>query len=430
MAHKPLLFIALNELNFDLISKYVEHDAERFPGFAKLLNFPSIKTNSEDSYKLLEPWIQWASVYTGREYGKHKIFRLGEIRKYKGELIFEAIESMGYRVGCISPINAENRTKNYGYFIPDPWTHTSPDKSWWSKNLHHSIKFLVQNNAERRINFRSVYIILFAIIYFFKINTISLYIKYLSLFITRGWYRSLLLDLLLSDIEITLRKSRKIDFSFIFFNAGAHIQHHHLLESKHINNEDQNILGVDPIEDMLSLYDKIILRYLKDKSINFIVATGLSQTPFLHKKYYYRLKNHKDFLTQIGFEPISVRVGMSRDFFAKYRDESSAVAAHDIIIKLGINGVPLFGDLQVTGNELFASLNYPHEFKINDNINIKGIRINMVENTVFISIKNGGHSKEGFAFFSSEIAHLMPKNNAHVKFLNRTIYEYFSSINL
>ena len=39
-------------------------------------------TNSEEEYKLLEPWVQWVSVYTGKRPNDHKIFRLGDIKKY------------------------------------------------------------------------------------------------------------------------------------------------------------------------------------------------------------------------------------------------------------------------------------------------------------------------------------------------------------
>ena len=64
---------------------------------------------------------------------QHKVFRLGDIVKYEGEQIFEKIESAGYHVGCISPMNASNKLKKPAYFIPDPWTNTASDSSFTSK---------------------------------------------------------------------------------------------------------------------------------------------------------------------------------------------------------------------------------------------------------------------------------------------------------
>ena len=51
--------LALNELNFDLIKKYI---MRYLPNFKRLLkNERLIKTESENEYHLLEPWIQWVS---------------------------------------------------------------------------------------------------------------------------------------------------------------------------------------------------------------------------------------------------------------------------------------------------------------------------------------------------------------------------------
>ena len=41
--------------------------------------YNSIKTRSEQEYELLEPWIQWVSIYTGKTAKEHGVFRLGDI---------------------------------------------------------------------------------------------------------------------------------------------------------------------------------------------------------------------------------------------------------------------------------------------------------------------------------------------------------------
>ena len=127
-----LLFIQLNEINFEIVEKYLSYsNKNEFLNLKYIKNtYKSFETFSENEYKNLEPWIQWTSVYLGKNYNQHKIFRLGDIVNFPNEKqIFEKIESKGFKVGAISPMNAENRLKNPSYFIPDPWTNTHSDSS-------------------------------------------------------------------------------------------------------------------------------------------------------------------------------------------------------------------------------------------------------------------------------------------------------------
>lgn len=59
-------------------------------------------------------------MHTCKTYSEHGIFRLGDIVGSRGPQIFEQIEHAGYRVGAISPMNAENRLDFPAFFIPDP----------------------------------------------------------------------------------------------------------------------------------------------------------------------------------------------------------------------------------------------------------------------------------------------------------------------
>ena len=81
--NKKLIFIQFNEINFKLLTKYTEK--YNFVNLKKILKLNSINTNSEKKYELLEPWIQWLTIYTGKSADDHKIFRLGDVKfkKYK-----------------------------------------------------------------------------------------------------------------------------------------------------------------------------------------------------------------------------------------------------------------------------------------------------------------------------------------------------------
>ena len=60
--------------------------------------------------------------------------------KIQIDQIYEVIEKKGYKVGAISPMNVKNKPKNPAFFIPDPWTNTTPDNNFWSKNIYTAIK--------------------------------------------------------------------------------------------------------------------------------------------------------------------------------------------------------------------------------------------------------------------------------------------------
>ena len=73
---KKLILVELNEINFDIVKKYI--DSSKLNNFSSLINKNFITTTAEKEYSKLEPWIQWVSVHTGMNANKHKIFRLGE----------------------------------------------------------------------------------------------------------------------------------------------------------------------------------------------------------------------------------------------------------------------------------------------------------------------------------------------------------------
>ena len=89
---KKLNLIELNEINFDLVRKYVDDYPQQLTGFKRLFQLSEFKTYGENEYELIEPWVHWVSVHTALDFDKHKIFRLGDIVEYSGEQIFEKIE--------------------------------------------------------------------------------------------------------------------------------------------------------------------------------------------------------------------------------------------------------------------------------------------------------------------------------------------------
>ena len=125
-------------------------------GFKRAFDGNLIVTRSEEIYENLEPWIQWPSVHTGLSFQDHKIFRLGDIEKKYKKQIFEHIEQKGFLVGAISPMNASNCLSNPAYFIPDPWTRTPSDKSFYSQSISSAVSQAVNDNSQSKLKFSTI----------------------------------------------------------------------------------------------------------------------------------------------------------------------------------------------------------------------------------------------------------------------------------
>ena len=284
---KKLILIQLNEINFDIVSKYLKIFPNRFPGFKNLFEGIYTNTQAEEEYSQLEPWIQWASVHTGKSYREHKIFRLGDIVNSNESQIFELIEEHGYSVGAISPMNAKNQLKNPKYFIPDPWTITKSDNSKWSVLLSQAISQVVNDNSKSKLTFKSAFIMLIGLIRFAKFKHYHIYILCILRSIGSPWRKALALDLFLHDVHSSLFNKKQPNFSTLFLNAGAHIQHHYFFNSQPIKKEvihrNPNWYvkkTQDPFLEMLDIYDLILKDTHNHNNTEVLVATGLSQAPY------------------------------------------------------------------------------------------------------------------------------------------------------
>ena len=432
--NKKLVFIQLNEINFDLVEKYISgSEKDKFPNLSYIKKFyDNFTTFAESEYKNLEPWIQWASVHLGKEYNDHQIFRLGDIVNHpEQKQIFEMIEAKGFKVGAISPMNAENRLKNPTYFIPDPWTITKPDNSGFSKRISLMLKQSVNENASNKLSFNSIITIFEIIFRTLNYRQTPFLIRLVFSLINKPWKKSLVLDYLLHNLHLYFLKKKIVDFSSIFLNAGAHIQHHYLYNTKNIENLPKNPnwyikSSSDPIEDMLLIYDKIVGDYIElSKNANqLIIATGLSQVPYHEVKFYWRLKNHIFFLNKIGIKFSKVWPRMTRDFEIIFASDKELINAKKILENIisKKDNVRIFGEIDERDKSLFVTLTYPIEVKQEDSLIInKNLELNFFNEVSFVAIKNGKHDQKGYVFCSPNLNFKTLQEPIHVSKIHNLI---------
>lgn len=425
----PLIFIQLNEVNFDVVRRYIER-FDDLPAFKQMLgSFRSFETFGEERYEEIEPWIQWVSAQTGKSYAEHGVFRLGDVVRMPEEFpqVFELLERGGLKVGAISPMNARNRLKSPAYFVPDPWTDTPPDSSGFSRRFTQMLRQTVNDNASAHVSLRSKLAMLEALLRSFHASRTPQLLRYIAQTRTRPWTRSLVLDKLLHLVHMHLWRSKRPDVSYVFLNAGAHIQHHYFLNavgcegSGRRNPEWYLPSHADPIRDMLHAYDAMLGDYLnlsRDSGVRLVVATGLSQEPYDRVKYYYRLDDHAAFMRALRVDFARVLPRMTRDFDVEFADTAQAKAAARMLsgVTLERTGKPLFGELDVRQRSLFATLTYPDEILPDDvALTADGLRVEDFGRSVrFVAIKNGMHSSRGYAFVTPSVKVDLPEEAVSV----------------
>ena len=432
-----LMLIELNEINFDLVRRYSEEGLD-LPILAQLMRQGERSSLSEDVYEHLEPWIQWPSVHTGKAFSEHGIFRLGDAVNYQGAQLFEEIEKRGYLVGNFSAMNATNCMEKPAFFIPDPWTDTPADSSLLSRALTQAVSQTVNDNTGGKITAQSALNLALASLALVSPARYFWFVKKLLWALRKPWRKAMFLDLLLAEYFGGLLKRKKPEFSTLFLNGGAHIQHHYMLSSSILSdaafcNPDWYVeAGADPLLEVYQQYDEILGRLTRLPNTRYIIATGLSQKPYERPVFYYRLADHASFLDLLDIAYVSVEPRMTRDFLIRFADDVARDQAVEKLSALAIDGVALFGQLDKRPSEVFVTMDYPTEISSDTVLDANGFldaSFKLAEQVNFVAIKNGEHQGKGFVFIDPRLEGAEFKDGDHVARLYDTIMSQFPNRN-
>ena len=428
---KKLILIELNELNFDLVGFYIQR-GESLAGFKKLFAQGVVNTEAESDYENLEPWIQWPSVHTGKKFEDHNVFRLGDFVNSSDEQFFEMVEKAGFSVGAVSPMNASNNLEHPAYFIPDPWTLTPCDKSFFSRIITGAIVQAVNDNSQSRITIKTISSLGLAIAALVNPARYVSMVKYMFTALGKPWRKALFLDMLLYEIHKTLFKRKNPNFSTLFLNAGAHIQHHYLFNSPFVQSAELKNPSwyihedYDPFLEMLKVYDGMLVDLLGQPNAEVIIATGLSQKPYDHLEFYYRLKDHASFLEKMGIEFAGVSPRMTRDFLVSFDTIEQALQAERKLSEITVNNeVKLFQDIDNRGKDIFVVLSYPSEITDKTIVSYSGGESSLKDLVTFVAIKNGEHQSKGFLCFSEGVSKFIPPQGSHVSKIHYSVLQFF-----
>lgn len=440
---KDLALLGLNEVNFELVEHYVAQSPEKYPSLNQIIQKKFFTTTSETEYEQIEPWIQWPSIQTGEKYKDHKIFRLGDIVNYSGDQIYEKIERRGYSVGAVSPMNADNRLEKPSYFIPDPWTETKFSGPVLAKLLYRAVKQAVGDNAAGKITLLSKIVILLSLIRYSRLRSYRRYAAVLKCFKSTPGVKALFLDLLLNEVHLNLYKNKKPNFTHLFLNSFAHIQHHYFFKTKLQTKfaslpqdlPSEVLSGEDPFPLALKVYDWIVGDYYASHDRNVVVATGLRQIPYDRVKYYYRLLKHEEFLiSKLGIQPLTIQPLMTRDFVVNFGTIQEASDAELILASARVRqgDEQLFAEIQNKGTSLFVSLTYGKEIDERTEVYLpaQNQSFKLLPHVAFVAVKNGMHDEKGYVHFAGDLNSINLVDGMHVSELAKEILNYFPNIGL
>ena len=427
MENKSLILLEFNEVSFNYVERYVQQG--KLKNFKKFIEECGIsKTHSEEKYENLEPWIQWVTVHTGKNYSEHNIFRLGDKRDLNN--VWDELDKNNVSSCLISPMNAFNPNLKNSIFIPDPWVDTFSSKGFFIKALHKSVSSMVNDNAKGRFKIKDLILFLAAIIRFTNFRR---YRKLFFLFFTsfnKPWRKAILLDLILSNVFLSIYDKKKYPFGIIFLNAAAHIQHHYFYCSKVYDGNQNNpswycSKEYDPLFEVYKLYDEILEDFFENyKESRIILATGLSQEPTHKSEFYWRLKNHKNFLKELGISFSKVEPRMSRDFLVSFDDELTCLNAEKKLNSLELRNSNFF-EVDNRGKSLFVTLSYNKNICKSDALsNIEKTIIHPIFKRVsLVALKNGHHNEMGYYL---DNCNKKTEGNFELKDIFKNIVTHFS----
>ncbi len=340
-----ILFLELNEFNDHLLN---EAGSELgLKNIQKLTSFHKSETWTEDQYEsdYLEPWVQWVSVHTGIPSSEHRVKHLSDGRETSSPQLWEKLSEMGISSGIWGAMNASRRgAPHCRFFLPDPWTssekafpeelnallsplqntsknYTSRPKREYLKDLIHFLKLFKVNGLLGHFGKGTAAVLKNAIRYRF------LPFVFISF-----------ADELSTSLFLKYKELYKPDFSLLFLNSIAHLQHHQWRNRK-ISKKDPLAHGFRAIDRILGK----IYAQMKPEDL-LIVTNALSQKNTVEETPWilYRQIDHTKFLEAIGIHQVTVHSHMTHDAHLLFPDEGAARRGAEILKQVRIEEAPLF----------------------------------------------------------------------------------------
>lgn len=417
---KRVIQLELNEISYPVVARLMAKN--ELPNFQKInRKWHFHETTSETEYDKIEPWIQWVTAHTGKTFAEHQIFRLGDAPNLKHTQIWETLSEAGIESSIIGSMNATRGKTTGGIFFSDPWALQNDTYPQTLRPLWEMISSKVKGHATTELTAKDLVDGLKACVSL-KLP-LKIYWKIANQIVSQKrnklnkWRLAGIFDIFLSEIFKSVLNTTNHGYYTLFLNSVAHYQHHYWRNFDDTPFDasiqyDDIAQDHDPITYGYKIMDEIIGSIFKmvekDKDTLVIIASGLSQEPYIEKEAiggmnYYRLKDHEAFAGLVGLDAsYEVFPLMSRDWQIKYQDERTRLEALRKLTGLTIKGQPLFNIKEDTEGFIFVETKfYQGNTKGEEILDANGKSVALFDDVFSnIAIKSGHHCGEGNLWLS------------------------------
>lgn len=403
MKSKRLLLIELNEFSIDLFQQGILEF--KLPNISKVLSMNESQTITDDhtEHRGLDPWVQWVSVHTGVPLTEHGVLHLADApKKLKHKQLWEKLSALKVSSGIWGAMNAtKGDSDTCKFFLPDPWTF---GESPYPKSLNDLLALPIYYSKNyldvSKIKFLKLSLKLIKFV--LTSGSLTTIFKLFPLILKGVFHNGLnnavlfiLFDLFSTSLFLEFKRKYNPQFSLIFLNSIAHIQHHSWHKTTPMPKDLR--FALESIDRVLGLLLNSI-----DKDDAVIVLNGLTQRNVTSEspKIMYRQINPVNFLNSAGLSFDRVEQLMTFDAHVFFKSREMRDFSAQALKSVTIDNKPLFQVECDSENplQLFYQIDIWDPVNPNTVIIINNKRIKFFDQFQAVIVRTGSHVPYGNLF--------------------------------
>jgi hypothetical protein len=396
-----LTLIELNEFNPDMLARAAAELNLRH--VARLLAMPATETftNDEQEHQGLDPWVQWVSIHSGQPTEVHGIRRLGMTARQNRDQLWNAVGKTGRSWGAWGVMNAPLGSRaGCDFFMPDPWSFEERAFPPALNNLLALPRYAAKNYL--KLNLGEVLKALSRLAVYFVAparwpvlpRIVARLFKGIGIAGLNIHTLTTLVDYIGVLQLVQLKKSKATDFTVVFLNHIAHLQHQFWSREGAI---DPNMrFGLLMCDEMLGL---LFASLAPGEAV--VVANGMRQKNVAGQGWcVYRQKQPEDMLRRLGVDFARVEQCMTNDANVIFADAERADRAMETLsaARLGGTDDPIFYAERESPTRLFYQLAIDHRVSSGATIVSPNGSIPFDDVLELVCERTGAHEQRGDVF--------------------------------
>lgn len=394
-----MFLLEINEFNPGLMALAAERLGARH--LQRLLALKHTRTETDEKLERfgLDPWVQWVSIHTGRPAIEHGVAHLGDVPSLTHPQLWETLGNKGWRCGVWGAMNASRGTGgNCAFFFPDPWTFSESAYPSELNDLLAFPRYYSKNygdlNAGRSLS-SALRLLKFCLRPHIALVLLPRAPKLLASALRHGISEHMLFalfDVVNAILFAHYYRRERPDFTLLFMNSLAHLQHHKWTVEDGLSEEMQVVFG---------LFDYalgILFDAVDDK--DWLVANAFSQyCSVSDNEFLYRQLNPEGFLRAVGITFERVEQAMTNDGHVFFSSAEEARQAANVLREAHIDNSPAFHvDIQTGADKLFYQFVIWHPLEADARLCINGREPRFFELFEKITQRTGSHTSLGDIF--------------------------------